>query len=254
MKRRIGLIDGDIPMYQACAASECEIQWDDQIYTLSCDVQKAANIFNDFIEKWKEQLNLQKIIVAIGCAGKNSFRKGFYPEYKANRRSRRPMGMLGLKEYVRHKYATILSTHLESDDLLGLWATNPNIEKGWQKTIISIDKDMLTLPKIYLYRPGIEENIIYNSPFDADYNFMLQTLTGDNTDNYPGCSGIGPVTGAKILEGKDTLEEMWEAIVKTYEKKGKTEEDAIIQARLARILRHGDYNWDTEKIKLWTPS
>ena len=112
---------------------------------------------------------------------------------------------------------------------------------------------MLTLPDIYLYRPGIEENIIYNSPFDADYNFMLQTLTGDNTDNYPGCPGIGPVTGAKVLAGKDTLEEMWEIVVKMYEKKGKTEEDAIIQARLARILRHGDYNWDTEKIKLWTP-
>ena len=184
MTKRIGLIDGDTPMYQACAASECEIQWDDQIYTLSCDVQKAANIFNDFIEEWKEQLNLQRILVAIGCEGKDSFRKGFYPQYKANRRSRRPMGMLSLKEYVRHNYATAPSIekardplHLESDDLLGLWATDPNIGKNWQKIIISIDKDMLTLPDIYLYRPGIEENIIYNSPFDADYNFMLQTLT-----------------------------------------------------------------------------
>ena len=142
MKKRIGLIDGDIPMYQACAASECEIQWDDQIYTLSCDVQKAANIFNDFIAEWKEQLNLQKILVAIGCEGKDSFRKGFYTEYKANRRSRRPMGMLSLKEYVRHNYAAIRSTHLESDDLLGLWATNPNIDLDGQKIVISIDKDL----------------------------------------------------------------------------------------------------------------
>jgi DNA polymerase-1 len=45
---------------------------------------------------------------------------------------------------------------------------------------------------------------------------------------------------------------MWQAIVTTYEKAGLTEDDAIIQARCARILRYEDIDNEGEII-LWTP-
>ena len=39
-----------------------------------------------------------------------------------------------------------------------------------------------------------------------------------------------------------TLREMWPVVVKAYQKKGKTFTDALLAARMTRILRHGDYN------------
>jgi DNA polymerase-1 len=39
-----------------------------------------------------------------------------------------------------------------------------------------------------------------------------------------------------------------------YASKGLTEDDAILQARMARILQDGDYNYATKGIRLWNPT
>ena len=46
---------------------------------------------------------------------------------------------------------------------------------------------------------------------------------------------------------------MWEIVVKEYEKKQGGYKEALLTARLARILRSGDYNTKTGKVKLWKP-
>ena len=43
----------------------------------------------------------------------------------------------------------------------------------------------------------------------------------------------------------------WERIVRTYEAKGLTEEDALTQARCAFILRHGHY--EDGRVAQWSP-
>ena len=40
----------------------------------------------------------------------------------------------------------------------------------------------------------------------------------------------------------------------TYDKKGNGISDAILNARLVRILREGDYDYDTGEVKLWNPT
>jgi len=45
---------------------------------------------------------------------------------------------------------------------------------------------------------------------------------------------------------------MWPVVVAAFEKQGLTEDDALVQARLARILRPNDY--DGESITLWQPT
>ena len=47
---------------------------------------------------------------------------------------------------------------------------------------------------------------------------------------------------------------MWDVVVKTYDKKGNGISDAILNARLVRILREGDYDYDTGEVKLWNPT
>ena len=39
-----------------------------------------------------------------------------------------------------------------------------------------------------------------------------------------------------------------------FHKAGLTEEDALVQARVARILRADDYNFKNGEITLWEPS
>jgi len=59
------------------------------------------------------------------------------------------------------------------------------------------------------------------------------------------------VKATKILED---AEDPWAAIVATYESRGLTEDDALIQARCARILRACDYDFKRREIILWQPA
>ena len=75
-------------------------------------------------------------------------------------------------------------------------------------------------------------------------------MAGDSTDGYGGVPGVGLITAQKLL---DKHGESWETVVDVYESKGLTADDALLTARLARILRHNEYDRETQEIKLWTP-
>ena len=72
---------------------------------------------------------------------------------------------------------------------------------------------------------------------------------GDAVDGYAGLKGVGPKTAVKLLDkhGWD-----WDGVVKIYESKDQTEEDALLNARLAYILRNKDYT--NNEVQLWTPT
>ena len=93
---------------------------------------------------------------------------------------------------------------------------------------------------------------------------MTQTLTGDATDGYKGCPSVGAVGAKKILDDALALAKsndhekfnnwyMWIAVVKAFEKAGLGEEEALVQARVARILRTPEYDHKKRKVKLWSP-
>ena len=46
----------------------------------------------------------------------------------------------------------------------------------------------------------------------------------------------------------------WGAVEQAYIKAGMTRDDAIQQARLARILRWSDWHEEIQEIRLWTPT
>jgi hypothetical protein len=45
--------------------------------------------------------------------------------------------------------------------------------------------------------------------------------------------------------------DLWKIVKKIYVEKGYTEAEALQQARVAHILRHGEYNKKTGEVKLW---
>ena len=79
---------------------------------------------------------------------------------------------------------------------------------------------------------------------------MIQTLAGDQTDGYSGVPGIG-VKRAETLFEKDGYS--WATVVKAFTDKGLTEEEALTNARLARILTIDDYDTKQQEPKLWSP-
>ena len=153
-----------------------------------------------------------------------------------------------MKKHLRNEWGAELTKELEADDLIGMRATSPVSELD---VIVSIDKDFKSIP-CDLYNPDKSDLGIQKiTEEEADYYFMFQTLVGDTTDNYRGCPGVGPVKADNILSGSTGVKDMWEKILVAYDKAGLSSKHALVQARVARILRHGEYV--DGKVKLWKP-
>lgn len=244
------LIDGDVVVYKATAAVEVETQWDDDLWTLHSNPEQAKEIIDHQVEFFTDKLGASDVIFAFSDS--HNFRKDIYPLYKNNRAGKRkPVAFKDVKQWVTDKWPTYVRPGLEGDDILGILSTSEKIIKG-QSIIISVDKDFKTIPG-YFWNPDKDEEPTFISSEDADRYHLYQTLIGDTTDGYPGCPGIGPVKAEKILDSVPVVDR-WKAVVAAYEKVGLTEEDALTQARCARILRYTDYDFKKKEVKLWSPT
>lgn len=219
-----------------------------------------------------DRLEADDLIVCLSDDIVN-FRKKLNPTYKSNRvASKRPVYLYECKDWLAEQYTSIGYPTLEADDVMGILASAPSDD---EVIMVAEDKDMLTIPG-KLYRPHKpDEGILEITLQQADWYHMLQTLTGDVTDGYDGCPGVGKVTAARLLDdmmkpvpvhteitrGKNKgqikttwttaeAEDWWDIVKACYAKAGLKESDAILQARMARILRHGEYN---ERPILWSP-
>lgn len=242
------LIDGDIYIYRACAATEKLVNFDGDNCFMLGSLSEAKEIFAETINSFLEDFKTKEYIIAL--SDKENFRKDILPTYKANRKNKpKPVQYNFLREWVEENYKVMCRPRLEGDDILGILATSPVIIKNPNKIIISLDKDMKTLPARY-YDSGKEERKRITEQ-EANYNHMLQTLTGDTADNYKGLQGVGKVNAEKIINKDMTYQEMWQAVLSAYKEKGFTEKDALIQARVARILRYHDYDYKRKSVIYW---
>jgi len=238
------LIDSDILLYQSAFAVEKEVRWDDDIITLHTDANELISALDRSLETI--QANLGGDIILAMTHSRN-FRKTLYPAYKANRTSRKPLGFHTGREYLAATYQTYERPWLEADDCLGILAGL----HGSDCIVVSADKDLLQIPGLHASMEGATVTRV--TPEDGEAMFWKQALTGDATDNYPGCPGIGPVKAWSILKDLKTTEERWAAVVATYRKHGLSEEYALTQARLAKILTPDLYNFETKEAILWNP-
>ena len=87
---------------------------------------------------------------------------------------------------------------------------------------------------------------------DCNHYFYQQILTGDPGDGYKGIPGVGVKTAEKILKKFD-FQDLWYGVVQEYIGHGLIEDDALQQARVARMCRAEDYDYDKQEVILWTP-
>lgn len=239
------VIDGDEYLFRTAAAMEVDIMWDEWTATRSLNVAAAWASVRGQIKSLMKQFDARDVVFAM--SGTDNWRKRILPTYKANRASvKKPVGYGFLRELALSHHAAAMHDSLEADDLLGIRGTNPAVPT----VIVSSDKDMRTLPGT-LYNPQ-KGTLTEVSQEEADLWHLTQAVTGDTSDGYGGCPGIGEVKASKLLN-ELPHGERWTAIVKAYEKAGLCEAEALVQARVARILRHGEFNFKTGDVKLWTP-
>ncbi len=264
------LIDADVLRYQLSFKNTKTVKWEDEddgaevVVAEVTNTEKAQADLDDYIEELLEKFGTRNFLLPLSVS--TNFRKAILPTYKGNRPKPKPALWNAVDGFLHELYPEKIITreYLEGDDILGLLATmpKPRLCPG-KRIIVSIDKDMQTIPG-RLYNPGkpdIGTRTI--TEHESDLFWMKQVLTGDTVDNYKGCPGIGPKKADELLvpihelnlssDPEDHLMALWWAVVTVYKAKGLTEDDALIQARCARILRDGDYNFKTEEVKLWNP-
>lgn len=232
------LVDADMYLFKSVAATEREIDWGDDIWSLYTDLKLAKELFFDQLDTFKEELNDDDVILCI--SSKENFRREVDGSYKAARKkTRKPVGYAALLDWAQHTFRCFMKSGLEADDCMGILATKP--ENVGKSIIVSDDKDMMSIPA-KLYRPRSNERLDISDK-EADRFFYTQCLIGDPTDGYAGLKGCGPKTAAKILGSRPD----WSLVERAYTSAGFTREDALTQARLARILRWED--WDDKANK-----
>jgi DNA polymerase-1 len=243
------LIDGDQFVFKACAAVEEEVRWDDQNHVLYSNFEKAWTNLQGMIGRIYDRFGT--IDSTMCFSSYPTFRHAIDETYKAGR-SRKPLCYGVMQERIWEEYECKAFPSLEADDVMGILATKPGSQ---QRIIVSQDKDMKTIPATI----WDGQDLVTYTETEADYWHLHQTLTGDATDGYKGCPGVGPKKAEKILSREDVDNHMlymplWHWVVKTYEKADLTEEHALTQARLARILRWSDWDANKKEPKLWAPS
>tara|TARA_R100000152_G_C6747933_1_gene171503 strand:+ start:408 stop:1160 length:753 start_codon:yes stop_codon:yes gene_type:complete len=242
--KRVLLIDGDVVAYKTACATEKATHWGDDIWTLHCDAQEARGYAEGLMMDYLTELEADEYRIALSDI--SNFRKRINPDYKSNRKNRRkPLCYNEIKLWMRVSQGACILPTLEADDLLGIWATEDTTE---DRIIVSIDKDFKTIPSKRWNPDKPEEGVLQQTKEQANYFHLIQTLAGDSTDGYTGVPRVGPVTADRILGGECS----WEKVVEAYEEYGLNEDVALMNARMARILRNGEWKSKTGA-KLWTP-
>jgi DNA polymerase-1 len=242
------LIDADIVAYRAAAVSQENIDWQDGKTGPTLSKQQALSSAKFIVDDWTERADCNKAILCF--TGANNFRREVFPEYKSNRKGDPPELLGQTIEWMKDNYESYSVHRLEADDLMSVFATSEYVKAA---IIVSIDKDMQTVPA-FVFNPDKDKRPRRIRVPQADRFWMTQVLTGDSTDGYKGIPGIGPKKAEKILEQTSSnLPDLWSTVVSAYLEAGLTESDALIQARVSRILRAEDYNADKKEIRLWHP-
>lgn len=284
------LIDGDVVAFIAAAAVQANFKDDFGWVQPIANVATGEAVVENMLHGFKVGFEADSFEVILSDPAEN-WRRSVDATYKTNRTGPRPLVLDELKTYLREKHGAYHWAGLEADDVLGVLMTGETLpyesaHGAWKpERLICVgrDKDFNSIPGLHhTIKKDVDAsgNLLIRevSQWEADRFHLIQTLAGDRVDGYAGCPGIGMERAAQIIdhpvrlvpkEGVKTrgvnkgeavtrwmsepTTDFWACIVSHYRKAGLTEDDALVTARLARILRYGEYDPKTEELTLWTP-
>jgi len=243
------LLDADVVVYNIAHRSEEKFDWGDVVSVHMDDEAVWQEKIHKLVEGYMEQLWADDVIVCLSDDANPNWRLRVLDTYKATRdHSHRPELWVPVRNYLATAWLSVCWPTLEGDDVLGILATGDYV--SGRKVVVSIDKDLRTIPG-ELFNPNKpERGIEVIDPWTAQLFHAFQVLAGDAVDNYTGCPGVGPIQAEEALEGAISPEDLWDRVVAVYEAEGLDEFDAAIQAAVSRILHATDYDFSTQEVLL----
>lgn len=166
-----------------------------------------------------------------------NFRYDIFPDYKKSRIDKKESDeLIYLKSQVKKE--GIIIDGVEADDVVAYYSRRGH-------PIASGDKDVIYgVEGNHYYYHAKHRTVIKTSKDEASKFVLLQTLAGDSTDDIPGISGIGMKT--KLLDKIDNP--TFDDVIKIYESKSLTKEDAILTRRLVGL---DQWKGKRRGVKLW---
>ena len=235
------LIDADFIVYKACAAAESEVDFGDDVILVTSNFDDAYGATKRELTKISNKFGKFSDIILFFSDSKN-FRKQIEKSYKGHRNRKKPCGYKRVINALKKEYKVIIKPTLEADDAMGIYST-----KFPGNCIVSPDKDMKQIPgKLYNF-----DEVFTVSKEDGAKWHLIQSLAGDQTDGYGGVPGIGVKRATSLFEEHGYS---WKTVLKAFDDKNLTEEEALVNARLARILTADDYDFTKKEPILWSPT
>lgn len=207
---------------------------------------------------------MQNIIEEIGAkhvkiflSGDTNYRYAIAKQrpYKGNRTADKPVHYGAIRQYLSERWGAEVIDKIEADDQLSILARSA--EYAGRAVVATIDKDLDQIPGAhYNYMKKVSYDI---DPIEAELFFYQQAISGDATDNIPGCFKMGAVKAQRAVydcyaETGD-LSEVWETVVRCYAESKERAGCPYVEADVrdvaletARLVKLQEY-----PLQLWTP-
>jgi hypothetical protein len=149
--------------------------------------------------------------------GKGNYREDIakVKPYKGNRLlMEKPVHYKALRRYLVRQWKAQIVHGVEADDIVATISASYQHDPD-QVMIVSQDKDLRTVPGLlYNYRRDTYELITAQEALCA---FYRQILTGDPTDNIPGCHRCGEKRAEQVLRATMTESQMYATVLEEYQ-------------------------------------
>ncbi|AKP63567.1 DNA polymerase I [Levilactobacillus koreensis JCM 16448] len=211
--------------------------------------------FNTMLETMLDTVKPTHALVAFD-AGKTTFRTKMYDDYKGGRAKTAPelseqfpyvkelLAARGIQTYELPDY--------EADDIIGTLAKQAE-DAGFTTTIVTGDRDLTQLTDdhttVSISKKGVSDIEHYTPAYVKEKMGVtpaqiidIKGLQGDNSDNYPGVTGVGPKRAVDLIGKYGSIENLYDHIDEITAKKLKEHlvadhKQALMSKKLATILR-----------------
>lgn len=234
-QKKLLLIDGNSVAFRAFYALYRQL---DRFTSPDGLHTNAIYTFKNMLDAILKQVDPTNILVAFD-AGKVTFRTKMYKDYKGGRQKtpselleqmpviREMLSDLGIKSYELKNY--------EADDIIGT-LSKMGEDAGYEVTIVTGDRDLTQLASdkvtVLITKNGVGDTEAYTPEHMKEVNGVTPTefidmkaLMGDNSDNYPGVTKVGPKTASKLIQKYGSVENLYEHV--DGMKKSKMKENLI---------------------------
>lgn len=268
-QKKLLLIDGNSVAFRAFYALYRQL---DRFTSPDGLHTNAIFTFKNMLDAIIKQTQPTNVLVAFD-AGKVTFRTKMYQDYKGGRQKtpselseqlpviRELLKDLGIKSYELKDY--------EADDIIGT-LSKMGEDAGYTVDIVTGDRDLTQLASdkttVLITKNGVGDTEAYTPEHMKEVNGVTPTefidmkaLMGDNSDNYPGVTKVGPKTASRLIQKYGSVEKLYEHVDEM--KKSKLKENlindkdkAFLAKKLATIDRDSPVEVTLADTKLQDPN